>query len=298
MQPAQGSLLSAFCSDLRRIGHLIQVAFQLWKDHTGIFERYKENLRKSFLGNLKDSSCVLEGMGLVGFEPTVFVYLVKSQILSASKEQTRKVVHQTGYDPVTYGLENRCSVQLSYWCIEICSLRYKYYYMKTCKLCQSEFPNWIKIDGVKKNLQRRKYCLKCSPFNSNNTIKLECKTNENCLICNSKLNFNQKTFCCRECKIKSNSKSVYPCSKKRRYKRKMDLVLLRGGSCESCGYSKNLSALEFHHIIPSNKKFMLNNSCLSNRTYEECLKEAEKCLLLCSNCHREHHRPDLNNWKD
>jgi hypothetical protein len=32
--------------------------------HTRIFEKYKENLRKSFLGNLKDSSCVLKGFRL------------------------------------------------------------------------------------------------------------------------------------------------------------------------------------------------------------------------------------------
>lgn len=29
----------------------------------------------------------------------------------------------------------------------------------------------------------------------------------------------------------------------------------RGGKCECCGYNKNLSALEFHHINPDEKKF-------------------------------------------
>ena len=29
------------------------------------------------------------------------------------------------------------------------------------------------VDGVKKNLQRRKYCLECSPFGHHNTVSLE-----------------------------------------------------------------------------------------------------------------------------
>jgi hypothetical protein len=42
-------------------------------------------------------------------------------------------------------------------------------HLPVCKNCNSEFPNWERIDGVLKSLSRRKYCLKCSSFGSHNT---------------------------------------------------------------------------------------------------------------------------------
>jgi hypothetical protein len=59
-----------------------------------------------------------------------------------------------------------------------------------------------------------------------------------------------------------------------------------GGACFSCGYSKCLEALEFHHN--GNKEGMISWMTLS-RKYEVVLAEARKCQLLCANCHREHH---------
>ena len=45
--------------------------------------------------------------------------------------------------------------------------------MPTCKKCQANFPNRIKIDGKEKNLGNRSYCLDCSPYGEHNTKKLE-----------------------------------------------------------------------------------------------------------------------------
>lgn len=30
-----------------------------------------------------------------------------------------RLVHQAGFEPATDGLEIRCSVQLSYWCVKV-----------------------------------------------------------------------------------------------------------------------------------------------------------------------------------
>ena len=172
--------------------------------------------------------------------------------------------------------------------------------MKTCELCQSEFPNFLFIDGKRKNLQRRKYCLTCSPWGEHNTIKKIHREHTHCITCNNKLKDTQLRYCCKECKKQSNAKNnrnYYHIQKKRGIERKRKLVLLKGGKCDCCGYDKNLCALEFHHRNPKDKVSELDSRVLSNRTWDFILEEAEKCLLLCSNCHREHHCPDFNNWK-
>jgi hypothetical protein len=38
-----------------------------------------------------------------------------------------------------------------------------------CHLCHSHFQAWVTIDGVKRNLSSRKYCLGCSPRGQHNT---------------------------------------------------------------------------------------------------------------------------------
>lgn len=72
----------------------------------------------------------------------------------------------------------------------------------------------------------------------------------------------------------------------RRAKKQL-LVDSLGGECQRCGYSKCLGALDFHHLDPDTKEFEINSR--SNSSFEKCLKEANKCVLLCANCHREEH---------
>jgi hypothetical protein len=79
----------------------------------------------------------------------------------------------------------------------------------------------------------------------------------------------------------------------RALKRKMHLINLRGGKCEICGYDKNLAVLEFHHIEKDSKEAQLDQRKLSNSSMEFIMTEFEKCQVLCANCHRETHFPDL-----
>ena len=60
-----------------------------------------------------------------------------------------------------------------------------------------------------------------------------------------------------------------------------------GGKCSICGYDKCLDALDFHHTDPTTKLFSLRQ--FRGRAYATQLAEAEKCELICSNCHREIH---------
>lgn len=88
---------------------------------------------------------------------------------------------------------------------------------------------------------------------------------------------------------------IYRCKKcaaesvqKRRKILKEELIAYKGGKCEICGYDKCNAALEFHHINPNEKEFGISVSGVT-RSIEELKKEADKCLLLCCNCHRELH---------
>lgn len=65
-------------------------------------------------------------------------------------------------------------------------------------------------------------------------------------------------------------------------------ILYCGGSCKKCKYKKCISALEFHHLDPSKKVFNLGKNG-HTRSWDRIKKELDKCVLLCSNCHREEH---------
>lgn len=75
---------------------------------------------------------------------------------------------------------------------------------------------------------------------------------------------------------------------KRREKTKELLVEYKGGKCEICGYNKCISALEFHHLNPNEKDFGIGAKGWT-RSIETNKNEVDKCILVCSNCHREIH---------
>lgn len=86
----------------------------------------------------------------------------------------------------------------------------------------------------------------------------------------------------------------YAKQQERAIKRKLELIEYKGGECEKCHYKHNLSVLEFHHINPNEKEFQLDSRHLSNTNVERLKNEVDKCILLCSNCHREIHHPEYN----
>ena len=142
----------------------------------------------------------------------------------------------------------------------------------------------------------RKYGL-----NTFNVLSLQGERNGlKCACCEAELTGKKKKFCSKKCKaiwhyrldIKENPNSQ---SRQKRVslERKKMLIKLKGGKCMNCGYSKNLAALTFHHRNPENKSFPLDSRRLSNTNLESLLLEAEKCDLLCANCHAELHNPNL-----
>lgn len=75
---------------------------------------------------------------------------------------------------------------------------------------------------------------------------------------------------------------------KRRKKIKSLAVTTKGGKCQFCGYDRCIGALEFHHLDPKGKDFGLGQNGLT-RSWERTKNELDKCVLVCSNCHKEIH---------
>jgi hypothetical protein len=77
---------------------------------------------------------------------------------------------------------------------------------------------------------------------------------------------------------------------KKRYDENKDYInaLKEGKSCVKCGYNKCAAALDYHHIDPSTK---INTvaKLSTHANLKDAIKEIEKCVLLCANCHREFH---------
>lgn len=111
-----------------------------------------------------------------------------------------------------------------------------------------------------------------------------------CLTCNIKKSQNE--FYKRGKKYMSHCKNCYQSlySAKRK-SQKQQAVDYLGGKCSNCGYDKCLNALEFHHLNPLTKE--INPSQLMRFSSLDKIKlELDKCVLLCANCHREHHSSD------
>ena len=75
---------------------------------------------------------------------------------------------------------------------------------------------------------------------------------------------------------------------KRREKVRLMAVSYKGSCCQICGYDRCIEALEFHHLDPTQKDFGISYKGYT-RSWERVKEEADKCLLLCANCHREFH---------
>lgn len=83
----------------------------------------------------------------------------------------------------------------------------------------------------------------------------------------------------------------------RRRRLKIMLIEYKGGRCVVCGYNKCPAAFDLHHIDESKKEFGFAIGGMT-RAWSKVKDEADKCLLVCANCHREIHAGeiDVNNY--
>jgi len=126
--------------------------------------------------------------------------------------------------------------------------------MKKCKKCKQEYPATKEYFYTDRTMKDdlRSYCKKCSI----------------------------------EYSIDSNNKKYIENYNK--------LLEYEGGSfvCSKCGYTyKNFAPFEYHHINKEDKKFMIGNKLWVSK-FDNWKDELNRCVLLCSNCHKIEHFND------
>jgi hypothetical protein len=75
----------------------------------------------------------------------------------------------------------------------------------------------------------------------------------------------------------------------KRYTRNLEIFKYKGGECAHCKLREpdHLEIYDYHHIDPSTKLYTVSN--MMNGPMDRLIAEVDKCLLLCSNCHRKEH---------
>ena len=149
---------------------------------------------------------------------------------------------------------------------------------RSCPKCGDRVPANAWIDGKKRNLGNRKYCLECSPFGSHNTAQLERipdRLDQTCIDCGKK--YERSGRRCSMCYFRRRKSKVT---------KRIDGIV--GTACWTCGYSKTRHNLCFHHVNPKTKLFGLTTRETMLK-WERVLSEMKKCVLVCHNCHGEIH---------
>jgi hypothetical protein len=156
-----------------------------------------------------------------------------------------------------------------------------------CESCTGVIGHVAIIDGVSHNFAKRRLCLECCPLLiQHNRLQPDGMSYcTDCVTSKPRKEFHDKTDgrpypYCKKCHHARSSLS--------QKKTKQSCVDYKGGMCVICRYDTYVGALEFHHLDPSQKDF--NISSKKNSGFGPMMKaELDKCILLCSCCHREVH---------
>jgi hypothetical protein len=87
----------------------------------------------------------------------------------------------------------------------------------------------------------------------------------------------------------ANKDSIKARIKRRKSELSLWLKEIKGSLCCSNCRENHIACLEFHHVNPSEKDLVLARVVANGWSKERIQKELNKCIVLCSNCHRKLH---------
>lgn len=115
-----------------------------------------------------------------------------------------------------------------------------------------------------------------------------------CDVLKEESEFYSKRPDCKVCKRKTTKQNYdenvevrVSYSKERRNTMKLKCIEHLGGSCVDCGGVFHQACYDFHHIDPTEKEGNIGE--LLSSSFDKIVLELDKCVLLCSNCHRIRH---------
>jgi len=85
---------------------------------------------------------------------------------------------------------------------------------------------------------------------------------------------------------KNNTKHAKRLKNNKNKRKKFIIDIKLSNGCCICGYKKCARALDFHHLNKLTKEFNIAGG-LHRRSSKAIIEEIKKCVVVCSNCHRE-----------
>lgn len=178
-------------------------------------------------------------------------------------------------------------------------------FTRNCPECKEEI--LYKYESTRNKAEVKK--ARCATCRNQRNLKPNCE----CETCGKQLYKRKSTtknskhiFCSYGCRNKFYTKDKFPelftrlkrdrsSDQKRIRNKKQRAVEYKGGKCEICGYDQCIAALDFHHLNPEDKLYEVKE--LMTRRWELIQEEIDKCMLVCSNCHRELHHNERERKK-
>ena len=74
----------------------------------------------------------------------------------------------------------------------------------------------------------------------------------------------------------------------RRKQRRIDIENLVGNTCAKCAKQFPFVCLDLHHVDPTEKDTGVSQ--MLTHSWDNIVKEIEKCVVLCACCHRLEHQ--------
>lgn len=108
-----------------------------------------------------------------------------------------------------------------------------------------------------------------------------------------------RTYYCKTCAAANARKNYKENHSDRRVKAKIRnkkhnkasklwAIEYKGGKCADCNNVYPYFVYDFHHVNPEEKDYVPSH-VIGRKNREIAMKELDKCVLLCSNCHRMRH---------